>query len=47
MTEKTIGVAIHGAGDVAHAHALSWMKNPRARIVSISSRTPQSATRLA
>ncbi len=47
MPEQTIAVAIHGAGDVAHAHALSWMKNPRTRIVSISSRTPQSATRLA
>ncbi|MEA1952518.1 MAG: Gfo/Idh/MocA family oxidoreductase [Planctomycetota bacterium] len=47
MAESTIGVAIHGAGDVAHAHALSWMKNPRARLVSISSRTPQSAQSLA
>ena len=47
MVEKTIGVAMHGAGDVAHAHALSWMKNPKARIVSISSRTPQSAALLA
>ena len=47
MPEKTLGVAIHGAGDVAHAHALSWMKNPRARIVSISSRTSRSAERLA
>ncbi|MBN2296418.1 MAG: Gfo/Idh/MocA family oxidoreductase, partial [Pirellulales bacterium] len=47
MAESTIGVAIHGAGDVAHAHALSWIKNPRARVVSISSRSPQSAQALA
>lgn len=36
MTEERIGIAINGAGWVAHAHARSWLKNPRARIVSVS-----------
>ena len=47
MIDGKLGVAIHGAGDVAHAHALSWMKNPHVRIVSISSRNPDTARRLA
>jgi predicted dehydrogenase len=34
--DDKLGVAIHGAGWVAHAHARSWLKNPHARIVSIS-----------
>ncbi len=36
MQEGKVGIAIHGAGWVAGAHAASWSKNPRARIVSIS-----------
>ncbi|MCC7476172.1 MAG: Gfo/Idh/MocA family oxidoreductase [Pirellulales bacterium] len=37
------GVAIHGAGSVAAAHAASWLQNPRVRIVSVSSRSPETA----
>jgi len=33
---RRLGIAIHGAGWVAGAHAASWLKNPHARIVSIS-----------
>ncbi|MBN1910667.1 MAG: Gfo/Idh/MocA family oxidoreductase [Pirellulales bacterium] len=47
MNERKLGVAIHGAGDVAHAHAMSWRKNPHVEIVSISSRTRASGERLA
>ncbi|MBN2021679.1 MAG: Gfo/Idh/MocA family oxidoreductase [Pirellulales bacterium] len=47
MIDGKLGVAIHGAGDVAHAHARSWKKNPQVQIVSISSRTRASAERLA
>lgn len=36
MESKKLGVAIHGAGWVAHAHAASWLKNREAEIVSIS-----------
>ncbi len=36
MEDAKLGVAIHGAGWVASAHAASWLKNPHARIVSIS-----------
>ena len=46
MTEKKLGVAIHGVGDVAFAHAASWIRNPQAEIVSVSSRSRQSAPRL-
>ena len=46
MTDGKLGVAIHGAGQVAHAHAASWLRNPHVRIVSISSRRRQSAQRL-
>ena len=47
MKDGKLGVAIHGAGDVAYAHAASWMKNPHATIVSVSSRRKESARRLA
>lgn len=43
MQERLLGVAIHGAGGVARAHAASWRKNPRARIVSVSSRHKETA----
>ena len=45
--KQVLGVAIHGAGWVARAHAVSWQKNPHAHIVSISSRSQESAKRLA
>ncbi|GAF84006.1 unnamed protein product [marine sediment metagenome] len=46
MDDAILGVAIHGAGKVAYAHAASWMKNPHCRIVSVSSRRKSSAQRL-
>jgi UDP-N-acetyl-2-amino-2-deoxyglucuronate dehydrogenase len=46
MIDGKLGVAIHGAGDVAYAHAASWLKNARARIVRVSSRSRESAQRL-
>ena len=47
MEDGKLGVAIHGAGWVAGAHAASWLKNPHARIVSVSSRRKESARKLA
>ncbi len=47
MHNPKLGVAIHGAGKVAYAHAASWMKNPHCEIVSISSRRKETAQRLA
>lgn len=44
--DKKLGVAIHGAGDVADAHAASWLRNPHVQIVSVSSRRRESAQRL-
>jgi UDP-N-acetyl-2-amino-2-deoxyglucuronate dehydrogenase len=46
MIEGKLGVAIHGVGQVAYAHAASWIRNPHAEIVSVSSRNPQSAAAL-
>ncbi len=46
MVEGKLGVAIHGVGQVAFAHAASWLKNPHVRIVSVTSRRRQSAQRL-
>jgi predicted dehydrogenase len=46
MAERKLGVAIHGVGDVAYAHAASWIRNPQAEIVSVSSRRRESAQRL-
>ena len=46
MIDGKLGVAIHGVGQVAYAHATSWLKNPRARIVRVSSRCKESAQRL-
>jgi predicted dehydrogenase len=46
MTDRKLGVAIHGAGSVAYAHAASWRKNPQVEIVSVSSRSRASAQRL-
>lgn len=47
MEDRKLGIAIHGAGEVARAHAESWLKNPHCEIVSISSRRKQSAQALA
>jgi len=44
--DKKLGVAIHGVGDVAFAHAASWLRNPHVQIVSVSSRRRESAQRL-
>ena len=46
MIDGKLGVAIHGAGQVAYAHAASWLKNPHTRIVSVGSRRRASAERL-
>jgi predicted dehydrogenase len=46
MIDGKLGVAIHGAGQVAYAHAASWLKNPHVKIVSVSSRNKDSAQRL-
>lgn len=35
MQNRKLGVAIHGAGWVASAHVLSWMKNPDVEVVSV------------
>jgi predicted dehydrogenase len=47
MQNEKLGVAIHGAGWVAGAHAASWLKNPHARIVSISDAHRDRAEQLA
>ncbi|MDP6718290.1 MAG: Gfo/Idh/MocA family oxidoreductase, partial [Pirellulaceae bacterium] len=46
MDNRKLGVAIHGAGQVAYAHAASWKKNQNTKIVSVSSRSRESAQRL-
>ncbi|MBN2578848.1 MAG: Gfo/Idh/MocA family oxidoreductase [Pirellulales bacterium] len=46
MPQEKLGVAIHGAGWVAHAHARSWLKNPHAQIVLVSDVDPDRARRL-
>jgi len=47
MENGRLGIAIHGAGWVAHAHARSWMKDPRVRVVSVSDIRKERAGRLA
>ena len=47
MDDRKLGVAIHGVGQVAYAHAASWLKNPHVEIVSVTSRRKASAQRLA
>lgn len=44
--DRKLGVAIHGVGDVAFAHAASWLRNPHVEIVSVSSRSRDSARRM-
>ncbi len=46
MEDGKLGVAIHGVGQVARAHAASWINNPHTEIVSISSRRTESAQKL-
>jgi len=46
MSQKTLGVAIHGAGNVARAHAASWLRTPNCRLISIGSRRRETAERL-
>ena len=46
MLDRKLGVAIHGVGQVAYAHAASWLKNPHAEIVSVTSRRKESAQKL-
>ncbi len=46
MENQTLGVAIHGAGWVARAHAASWMRNANCRIVSVGSRRRESAEKM-
>jgi predicted dehydrogenase len=46
MSNAILGVAIHGCGEVAYAHAASWKRNPHVRIVSVGSRRRASAERL-
>jgi predicted dehydrogenase len=46
MADRKLGVAIHGVGQVAYAHAASWLRNERAEIVSVSSRNRQTAERM-
>lgn len=47
MDDGKLGVAIHGAGWVAHAHARSWLKNPHVRIVSVSDPRRERAAQMA
>jgi predicted dehydrogenase len=47
MQNGKLGVAIHGAGWVAGAHAASWKKCPHAEVVSISDLDKDRAGRLA
>jgi predicted dehydrogenase len=43
MKDRKLGVAIHGVGEVAYAHAASWLQNPHVDIVSVTSRRRESA----
>ena len=46
MKDRKLGVAIHGAGSVAYAHAASWSRCPHAELVSVSSGKSETARRL-
>ena len=46
MQDRKLGVAIHGVGQVAYAHAASWQKNPHTEIVSVTSRRKESAQKM-
>ncbi len=47
MKNGKLGVAIHGVGQVAYAHAASWLNSAKAEIVWVTSRRRESAQRLA
>jgi len=47
MPERKLGVLIHGTGWVSTQHMDAFRKNPRARIVALSSRTLEGARRRA
>jgi predicted dehydrogenase len=47
MENAKLGVALHGAGWVAGAHAESWKRNPHAEIVSVSDVDKERARRFA
>ncbi len=46
MIDGKLGVVIHGAGQVAHAHAASWLKNPHVKIVSVGEPNRERAVRM-
>jgi len=46
MIDGKLGVAIHGAGQVAYAHAASWLKNPHVKLVSVGQPRREPAVRL-
>lgn len=43
MTERQLGILVHGAGWVSGAHIGAYQNNPHARIVAVSSRKRESA----
>ena len=43
MTDKQLGVLVHGAGWVSGEHIRAYQNNPHARVVAISSRRMESA----
>lgn len=45
-SDRKLGVAIHGAGSVARAHAASWQRTAGAEIISVSSRRRATAQAL-
>jgi predicted dehydrogenase len=46
MLDRKLGVAIHGVGQVAYAHAASWQKHPQTEIVSVTSRRKETAQKM-
>ncbi len=47
MSERPLGVLVHGAGWVSTQHIAAFKKNPRTRVVAVSSRKIESARRRA
>ena len=47
MSEKSLGVLVHGAGWVAGEHIKAFKNNPHTRVVAISSRKLESCRRRA
>ena len=46
MQDGKLGIAIHGAGWVASAHATGWSKNPHVKVVSVSDLQKERARQL-